>query len=90
MTNTHEAWHEQNKHTGDDHVIGDSDLEEALTERATERSTGNIIAYHDKLHLVDRVASATKTTRARIIDLFEQGQNQKINELHSQTFEKAA
>ncbi|MBL4694751.1 hypothetical protein JKY72_05280 [Candidatus Gracilibacteria bacterium] len=81
---THEAWHQTNKEEGDNVIITNSNFEEALTETATSETTGQILAYHEHMPLIDMVARQTSTTREKLIELFKEGHNAELNNLYEQ------
>ena len=83
----HEGKHAQNKREGDEEIIVDVDFEEALTERSTAQVTGEVRAYPHLVHMVDEVARSTGHTSNQVIDLFERGQNAKLNQLYSQAYD---
>ncbi len=79
---THEAWHAANKARGDKAVIGDVNFEEALTEAATAETTGQVIAYQEHAHLIGDVAVEVGVTRGKVIELFKNGENGKLNAMY--------
>lgn len=78
----HEGMHYKNKVNGDNEVIADVDFEEALTESATARVTGEVRAYLDLVPMVGEVADATDHTRDELLNLFEAGKNAELNALY--------
>ncbi|MDP2690855.1 MAG: hypothetical protein Q8O95_00410 [bacterium] len=86
----HEAWHKANKKMGDDEIIASTDFEEALTERATEETTGQRLAYHEEDQIIGMVVSRTRVTRKHLIGLFKKGENAKLNGYYEEAYEEPA
>ena len=77
----HESYHQANKERGDDQLISDVGVEEALTELATAEISGKTIAYQREIDQLRLNASREALSIFSLVELYKQGQNAKINNL---------
>lgn len=81
----------ENQDRGDNAVIEDQDFARALNEGNTAIKLSNTAGAHqENTHTIDEVAGATGQTRGVLLELFQDGQNARLNDLQQESEKRLA